>query len=52
MQSKKSMHDGAPKEKVSAMLDTLLDTRPYQVMFKHYVVFAFMLGLRASWHGC
>jgi Putative zinc dependent peptidase (DUF5700) len=32
----KSMHDGAPKEKVSARLNTLLDTRPYQVMFKHY----------------
>jgi hypothetical protein len=32
----KTMHDGAPKEKVSVMLDTLLDTRPYQVMFKHY----------------
>ena len=32
----KTMHDGAPKEQVSGMLDTLLDTRPYQVMFKHY----------------
>ena len=32
----KAMHDGAPKEKVSSLLDTLLDTRPYQVMFKHY----------------
>lgn len=32
----KTMHDGAPKEQVSDMLDTLLDTRPYQVMFKHY----------------
>lgn len=32
----KAMHEGAPKEKVSGMLDTLLETRPYQVMFKHY----------------
>ena len=32
----KTMRDGAPKEEVSGMLDTLLDTRPYQVMFKHY----------------
>jgi Putative zinc dependent peptidase (DUF5700) len=31
-----AMHKGAPKEKVSGMLDTLLDTQPYQVMFKHY----------------
>ncbi|MCX6575490.1 MAG: hypothetical protein NTV82_03740 [Candidatus Aminicenantes bacterium] len=32
----KAMRDGAPKEQVSSMLETLLDTRPYQVMFKHY----------------
>lgn len=32
----KAMRDGAPKEKVSSMLDTLLETRPYQVMFNHY----------------
>ena len=32
----KEMREGAPKEKVSGMLDTLLETRPYQVMFKHY----------------
>lgn len=32
----KAMHEGAPKEKVSGMLDTLLETRPYQLMFKHY----------------
>jgi hypothetical protein len=31
-----AMREGAPKEKVSGMLDTLLDTRPYQLMFKHY----------------
>ena len=32
----KAMHDGAPKEQASSMLDSLLDTRPYQVMFQHY----------------
>jgi hypothetical protein len=32
----KAMRDGASKEQVSIMLDTLLDTRPYQTMFKHY----------------
>lgn len=32
----KAMREGAPKEKVAGMLDTLLDTEPYQVMFKHY----------------
>jgi hypothetical protein len=32
----KAMREGAPKEQVSSMLDTLLDTRPYQTMFKHY----------------
>ena len=32
----KTMHDGASKQEVSGMLDTLLDTQPYQVMFKHY----------------
>lgn len=31
-----AMRQGAPKEKVASMLDILLDTRPYQVMFKHY----------------
>jgi hypothetical protein len=30
------MHDGASKENVSNMLDALLETRPYQVMFRHY----------------
>jgi len=32
----RTMHDGAAKGEVSGMLDTLLDTRPYQVMFQHY----------------
>jgi hypothetical protein len=32
----KAMGGGASKKKVSGMLDTLLDTRPYQTMFKHY----------------
>jgi len=31
-----AMHEGAPKAKVAGMLDTLLDTKPYQLMFKHY----------------
>ena len=32
----KAMRDGGSKEKISSMLDSLLDTRPYQVMFRHY----------------
>jgi Putative zinc dependent peptidase (DUF5700) len=31
-----AMHAGESQEKVSAILDTVLDTRPYQLMFKHY----------------
>src|SRR5581483_6705367 len=32
----KAMHDGAPRDKASRMLDQLLDTPAYQVMFRHY----------------
>lgn len=32
----KAMRDGAPKEQVASMLDALLDTQPYRVMFQHY----------------
>ena len=32
----KAMNGGAPRETVSAMLDAVLDSRPYQVMFRHY----------------
>ena len=32
----KAMHGGAKREDVSSLLDTLLDTRPYKMMFKHY----------------
>jgi hypothetical protein len=32
----RAMHAGEPQDKVSAMLETALDTRPYQVMFRHY----------------
>lgn len=32
----KAMRDGGSREKISSMLDALLDTRPYQVMFLHY----------------
>ena len=32
----KAMRGGAPRETVSARLDDLLQTRPYQVMFRHY----------------
>jgi hypothetical protein len=32
----KAMEDGTPRETVSIMLDTLLDTPSYQVLFRHY----------------
>ena len=32
----KAMHDGAPRERIEARLDALLETRPYRVMFAHY----------------
>ncbi len=32
----KAMRDGLPRDQVSRMLDGLLATPPYQVMFKHY----------------
>ena len=31
-----AMHDGAARDKVSGMLDKLLETPAYQVMFRHY----------------
>lgn len=31
-----SMKKGAPQEKVSSMLDSVLQTKPYQAMFRHY----------------
>ena len=32
----KAMRDGLPRDQVSGMLDELLETPPYRVMFKHY----------------
>jgi hypothetical protein len=32
----KAMNQGAPLEKISSMLDTVLATRPYRIMFTHY----------------
>jgi hypothetical protein len=31
-----AMKGGAPRAKASAMLDALMTTRPYEVMFRHY----------------
>ncbi len=32
----KAMRDGEPRDKVSSMLDALLEKPPYRIMFKHY----------------
>ena len=31
-----AMRDGAPRDTVAGMLDALLESPPYQIMFKHY----------------